>query len=94
MILEWLIGILFVGGIGAWVAEKSNPELPRVIALATVLLDLFLVVLMLLAPGVLGLEAMSSADLGQPGEWLVISTAEWIPRFGISFIFGVDGLGL
>jgi len=94
MILEWLIGILFVGGIGAWLSEKSNAELPRVIALATIVLDLFLVILMLFAPGALGLEPISSSDLGQPGEWLVLSTAEWIPRFGISFIFGVDGLGL
>jgi NADH-quinone oxidoreductase subunit M len=94
VILAWLISILFVGGIGAWLAEKSNPELPRVIALATILLDLFLVVLMLVAPGALGLDAAAQADLGQPGEWLVLYSSEWIPRFGISFIFGADGLGL
>ena len=94
MILAWLISILFVGGIGAWLSEKSNPELPRVIALATILLDLFLVVLMLVAPGTLGLDAAAQADLGQPGEWLVLTSSEWIPRFGIAFIFGADGLGL
>jgi len=94
MILAWLITILFAGGIGAWLAEKSNPELPRFIALATLLLDLFLVVLMLLAPGVLGLDAAAQVDLGQPGEWLVLYSADWIPRFGISLIFGADGLGL
>jgi len=94
MILVWLITILFAGGIGAWLSEKRNPELPRVIALATILLDLFLVVLMLVAPGVLGLDSASQADLGQTGEWLVLSSSEWIPRFGVSFIFGADGLGL
>jgi len=81
MILVWLITILFAGGIGAWLSEKRNPELPRVIALATILLDLFLVVLMLVAPGVLGLDSASQADLGQTGEWLVLSSSEWIPRF-------------
>ena len=94
MILVWLITILFAGGIGAWLSEKRNPELPRVIALATILLDLFLVVLMLVAPGVLGLDSALQADLGQTGEWLVLSSSEWIPRFGVSFIFGADGLGL
>ena len=94
MILVWLITILMAGGIGAWIAEKSNPELPRVIALATILLDLFLVVLMLLAPGSLGLDAISQADLGQEGSWLVLYSSDWIPRFGVSFIFGADGLGL
>jgi len=95
MILVWLITILFVGGIGAWLSEKSNPQLPRVIALATILLDLFMVVLMFVAPGALGLDSAASvADLGQPGEWLVLSSNEWIPRFGISFIFGADGLGM
>jgi len=94
MILVWLITILFIGGIGAWLAEKSNPELPRYIALATLLLDLFLVMLMLFAPGMLGLDPLEQADLGQPGEWLVLFSADWIPRFGVSFIFGADGLGL
>ena len=94
MILVWLITILFAGGIGAWLSEKRNPELPRVIALATILLDLFLVVLMLVAPGVLGLDSASQAELGQTGEWLILSSSEWIPRFGVAFIFGADGLGL
>lgn len=94
MILVWLITIMLAGGVGAWISEKSNPELPRFIALATILLDLFLVALMLFAPGVLGIEAIEQADLGQPGEWLVLAEYAWIPRFGISFIFGADGLGL
>ena len=94
MILVWLIVILFAGGIGAWLSEKLNPELPRVIALAAILLDLFIVVLMLLVPGVLDLDTSSQADLGQTGEWLVMTSSEWIPRFGVAFIFGADGLGL
>ncbi|MEX2365668.1 MAG: NADH-quinone oxidoreductase subunit M, partial [Pseudohongiellaceae bacterium] len=94
MILVWLMIILFVGGIGAWLAESRGNELPRVIALGAILLDLFLIILMLVAPGSLGLLEGSQAQLGQSGEWLVLFSADWIPRFGISLIFGVDGLSL
>src|SRR5690606_6003865 len=95
MILVWLMLILFVGGIGAWLAESRGAEHPRAIALAAILLDAFLVILMLVAPEAMGLGSPESvAQLGQPGEWLVLYQADWIPRFGVSFIFGVDGLGL
>ena len=95
MILVWLMLILFAGGIGAWLAESRGAEHPRAVALAAILLDLFLVILMLVAPGSLGLgEAATVAELGQTGEWLVLFQADWIPRFGVKFIFGVDGLGL
>lgn len=93
MILVWLMLILFVGGIGAWLAESRGSDLPRVIALFAILLDLFLVILMFFAPGAVGLDAPQAA-LGQTGEWLVLYSADWIPRFGISFIFGADGLTL
>jgi NADH-quinone oxidoreductase subunit M len=95
MILVWLMLILFAGGIGAWLAESRGAEHPRVVALAAILLDLFLVILMLVAPGAVGLgEASAVANLGQTGEWLVLFQAPWIERFGVSFIFGMDGLGL
>ncbi|MDG2091069.1 MAG: NADH-quinone oxidoreductase subunit M [Gammaproteobacteria bacterium] len=90
MILVWLMLILFVGGIAAWLSESRGSDVPRVIALVAILLDLALVILMLVAPEILGL---TSIDNGH-GEWLVLFEADWIPRFGISFIFGVDGLSL
>ncbi len=95
MILVWLMVILFAGGVGAWLAESSGSEHPRAVALAALLLDLFLVVLMLVAPDSMGLGAVDTvAQLGQRGDWLVLFQSDWIPRFGVSFIFGVDGLGL
>ena len=95
MILVWLMVILFAGGIGAWLAESRGAEHPRAVALAAILLDLFLVILMLVAPDTLGLgTADTVAQLGQQGEWLVLLQADWIPRFGVSFIFGADGHGL
>jgi NADH-quinone oxidoreductase subunit M len=94
MILVWLMLILFAGGIGAALAESRGAEHPRAVALIAILLDLFLVILMLVAPGSVGLEPGAVAQLGQNGEWVALIQADWIPRFGISFIFGVDGLGL
>lgn len=95
MILVWLMVILFAGGIGAWLAESRGAEHPRAVALAAILLDLFLVILMLVAPDSLGLgTADTVAQLGQNGDWLVLMQADWIPRFGVNFIFGADGLGL
>ena len=90
MILVWLMLILFVGGIAAWLSESRGPNVPRVIALVAILLDLALVILMLVAPETLGLTPIDNGH----GEWLVLFEADWIPRFGISFIFGVDGLSL
>lgn len=95
MILVWLMVILFAGGIGAWLAESRGAEHPRAVALAAILLDLLLVILMLVAPDSLNLgTADTVAQLGQTGEWLVLFQADWIPRFGVNFIFGADGLGL
>ncbi|HWK54120.1 MAG TPA: NADH-quinone oxidoreductase subunit M [Hyphomicrobiales bacterium] len=94
MILVWLMLILFVGGIGAWLAESRGAEHPRAVALGAILLDLFLVIMMLVAPEAIGLSPDTVAQLGQNGDWLVLMQADWIPRFGVSFIFGVDGLSL
>ena len=94
MILAWLIIILFAGGVLAWLLEGRGEGVPRAVALGAILIDLFLVILMLVAPGSLGLEAVDTSALGQPGQWLVLYEAEWIPRFGISILLGTDGLGL
>ncbi len=90
MILVWLMLILFIGGIGAWLTESRSPELPRVIALFAIGLDLALVVMMLLIPEAIGLTPV----VNEQGSWLVLLQADWIPRFGISFIFGADGLSM
>jgi NADH-quinone oxidoreductase subunit M len=81
VILVWLISILFVGGIIAWLSERINPSYPRVIALITVVLDLLLML------SVLGAEPNS-------GGWIASVNAEWVPRFGISFYLAADGLSV
>ena len=81
MILVALIGILFLGGVLAWLSERLDSKLPRVIALAALLLDLLLMLTLL---------GGDSAD----GSWIVTLNAQWLPRFGISFHLAVDGLSL
>ena len=81
MILIYLISILFIGGVVAWLSERLDSRYPRVIALVTVLIDL--VVMM----------SLYGAD-PVTGGWLASVNAEWIPRFGISFYFAADGLSL
>ena len=81
MILIYLIGILFVGGIIAWLSERLDSRYPRVIALVTILIDLvFMASLVQMDPSA--------------GGWIASIEAPWIPRFGISFYLAVDGLSL
>ena len=81
MILVWLIAILFLGGIIAWLSERLNPNYPRLIALITVLLDLALMLTLL------GAEPAT-------GGWVAAIDAPWIPRFSISFYLAADGLSV
>ena len=81
MILIWLISILFIGGLLAWASERYNQNYPRNIALLTVLLDLLLML------SILPSESITS-------EWITVFQIDWIPRFGISLYFALDGLSL
>lgn len=80
---------LFAGGFFAWLIEGWNRDLPRWIALGTcVIAGIFLIPL-----------SLSTADhelmLGQVGSsWLEVVHLPWISRFGISFLFAIDGLAL
>ncbi len=89
MILAWLIAILFVGGLLAWYSERWGNLWPRWIALIALTLDSFLV-LILLAD-----SDGNKASPFTPGDvWLEHMLIEWIPRFGISLNFALDGLSL
>ena len=74
-----LIGLLFAGGVAAWVSEKINPNYPRAIALITMLLGMVLVLVLL------------NGSNGE-NELLASVNASWLPRFGISFYLAADGL--
>lgn len=47
MILVILIGLLFLGGVLAWISEGLDARFPRIVALATVLLDLLIMLSLL-----------------------------------------------
>lgn len=89
MLLPWLILIPFIGGLLCFLTEKTGPLVPRWIALFTMLLEL-----------VLGLWLWTHGDYslapapGAETAWTAEFQMNWIPRFGISLHFGLDGLSL
>ncbi|MGQ0698955.1 MAG: NADH-quinone oxidoreductase subunit M [Panacagrimonas sp.] len=89
MILVWLILIPFIAGLLSWQAElRFGPKYPRWIALAG----------MVLALGIsIWLWVTLDYSITLPGKepaWVIEYQAPWIPRFGISFHFGLDGLSI
>jgi NADH-quinone oxidoreductase subunit M len=87
MILVWLIVIPLVAGILAWLTARWSTQLPRWISLAAVALDLLLT---------LGLWIRGNRTAGATATaaWFAEVDWTWVPRFGIHFHLGVDGLSL
>ena len=85
MILCWLIGILLLGGLFAWLLGGRWPLAARWISLVAIGIDLVLA---------LTLWQSGAADFVPTGEWLAEVSMPWIPRFGIALHLGVDGLSL
>ena len=83
MILVWLIGILLLGGVLAWLAERWSAQLPRWISLLAIGTDLILTAI---------IWAGSPIHATQP--WLDELDWRWVPRLGIHFHLAVDGLSL
>lgn len=88
MILLWLILIPFIGGLLCWQSERFGLNLPRWIALLSMLAVLVIACVL----WVQGDYSLASVG-GQP-QWQEELQADWIPRFGISFHLGLDGLSL
>jgi NADH-quinone oxidoreductase subunit M len=83
MILIWLIGILFVGGILAWLTARWSAQAPRWISLFAIVVDLVLAA---------SIWAGRAASGSKP--WLDEVDWNWVPGFGIHFHLAVDGLSL
>ncbi|TDU28822.1 NADH dehydrogenase subunit M [Panacagrimonas perspica] len=89
MILVWLILIPFIAGLLSWQAElRFGPKYPRWIALTGMLLALGISVWLWMAYDY-SLPAVDGAT-----QWVIEYKAPWIPRFGISFHFALDGLSI
>jgi NADH-quinone oxidoreductase subunit M len=87
MILLWLIFILFIGGLCAWVLGRTHPAWARWMALTALAIDLGLCLGLWLQQA----EAVTFSE--RPG-WLVEVQWPWIPQFGISIHLALDGLSL
>ncbi len=87
MILFWLIAILFVGGLIAWLFEKVNTVLVRIISLISLLVDFIMIIIFWFAN-------YDSIKLGSNNDWITQINWNWIPEFGIRFHLAIDGLSL
>jgi len=83
MILVWLIVILLLAGILAWLSARWNSQLPRWISLAAVGLDL-----------ALSVRIWAGRDSSATKLWIDEVDWNWVPSFGIHFHLAVDGLSL
>lgn len=88
MILVWLILIPFLGGLLCWQSERFSRNLPRWIALLSMLAVLVMGCMLWMQGN------YTLAGVGTQPQWQVEFRADWIPRFGISFHLGLDGLSL
>lgn len=88
MILVWLILIPFIGGLLCWQSERLGTNVPRWIALIS------MAIVLLLGCWLWTQGNYTLAGVGGQPQWQVEYRAEWIPRFGISFHLGLDGLSL
>ncbi|HZR36951.1 MAG TPA: NADH-quinone oxidoreductase subunit M [Nevskia sp.] len=88
MILIWLFLLPFIGGFFCWQIERFGRGLPRWVALGTMFLVLALAVQLYLDGD------YSLTLLGDKHQWVREIQIPWIPRFGISLHFALDGLSL
>lgn len=87
-----LILILLAGGVLAMLSERLGDTIPRKVAMATVLIDLcYLLLIVMNLPEAHQLQAPVTKD---PSTWLMHFKADWIPAFGISIEFAMDGISL
>jgi len=88
MELILLMAVLMLGGGAAWLTEAWDEALPRRVAMGT--LAVAAVLTYMLWQG-----SDQSIALGTgTSDWRLLISHEWIPRFGISFLFGLDGISL
>jgi NADH-quinone oxidoreductase subunit M len=87
MILVWFILILLIGSLLAWPVGGRSPFWARAIALAALLIDLFLGL-------ILWLQRPDAIVFPSQDVWWAQVEWPWIPQFGISFHLALDGLSL
>lgn len=87
MILVWLLIVLIVGGLAALAAGSWSANASRWVSILTFLIGL--------AIGLyLWVTHAEAVTVAQTGGWIARFKVPWIPRFGIDFQLGLDGLSL
>jgi NADH-quinone oxidoreductase subunit M len=86
VILAWLIIILLVGGLAAWLADRQDSSAARWISLSALAFDCVLLAF-------LWSDSTTRVALDR-GTWLVELNTPWIPQLGVGFHLAVDGLSL
>jgi NADH-quinone oxidoreductase subunit M len=92
MVMINLILILLVGGVLAMLSERAGENMPRRVALTVVLLDI--IYLLSHLSGMADLTQLQAPMPDDPSTWLMHFKAQWIPAFGISIEFALDGVSL
>ena len=87
MTLVLLVTIPLLGGVMAWLLGRRDHRWARWISLIALSIDMLLAL-------ALWNEYFHWADLSGNGVWLTEVNFEWIPRIGIRFHLGMDGLSL
>jgi len=87
-----LLGLLLVGGVMAWLAERIAPNMSRWVSLATVAVALLYLLGMVAALPEGSLQLTPNPEDGS--SWLLYLRIDWIPRFGIALELAMDGLSL
>ncbi len=92
MSLILLCVVPIIGGLFAWYSERLNERLPKIIGLITLVICCG--VLWVCVQGV-PWSFNALIPLSEPAQlWIDEFNAPWIPRFGISWHFAMDGLSL
>jgi NADH-quinone oxidoreductase subunit M len=92
MTLVWLLLVPFIGGLLCWQLERFGAALVRWVALGTMAVVLVLAADLWLT-GDYSLTLLRSAG-DQGGRWMEQFSVPWIPRLGVRFSLGLDGLSL
>jgi len=87
MILVALLLILMIGGLLGWLLSSVNKNIPKWISLIALCTDLVLV-------AGLWIENAGNVNLSGKGGWIADVQFEWIPSFGSTIHFGMDGISL
>ncbi len=88
MQLVWIIAALFLGGVCAGIAGRYNAASSKWIALVSLMIAAALTWPLICS------VPIDSTVVGGQEVWLSVLQVDWIPRFGITFLFAADTISV